>query len=87
MPNWVPQSPTWFNLPTTASPSRSEGARPGASCSALHPPENVVTQELEESAHAVPDDGGAQVAHVHLLGDVGRGEIHHHLEATRGEVR
>lgn len=38
-----------------------------------------MTQELEEPAHAVPDDGGAQVTHVHLFGDVGGGEIHHHL--------
>ena len=38
-----------------------------------------MTQELKEPAHAVPDDGGAQVTHVHLFGDVGRGEIHHHL--------
>lgn len=46
-----------------------------------------MTQELEESAHAVPDDGGAQVTHVHLFGDVGRGEIHHHLNATDSDAR
>lgn len=46
-----------------------------------------MTQELEEAAHAFPDDGGAQVTHVHLLGDVGGGEIHHHLNATHSSAK
>lgn len=43
-------------------------------------PENVVTQELKEATDALADDGGAQVTHVHLFGDVRRGEVHHHLQ-------
>lgn len=42
-------------------------------------PENVVAQKLKQPTHAFADDGGAQVTHVHLFGNVGRGEIHHHL--------
>jgi len=37
------------------------------------------THLLEQSAHTVSDDGRTQVAHVHLLGDVGRTLVHHHL--------
>lgn len=53
----------------------------------VDPPENVVAQKLKESAHAVPDDGGAQVAHVHLFGNVGGGEIHHHLSHAQNTAR
>lgn len=53
----------------------------------VDPPEDVVAQELKESAHAVPDDGGAQVTHVHLFGNVGGGEIHHHLSHTDNAAR
>lgn len=42
-------------------------------------PEDVIAQELEQPTHAVAYDGGAQVTHVHLFGDVGGGEVHHHL--------
>lgn len=50
-----------------------------------HSPENVVTQELKEATNALPDDGGAEVTHVHLLGDVWRGEVHHHLDTHTDE--
>ena len=35
-----------------------------------------VAEEFEDSANAVADDGAAQVAYVHLFGDVGAGEIY-----------
>lgn len=43
-------------------------------------PENVMAQELKEATDALADDGGAQVTHVHLFGDVWGGEVHHHLQ-------
>lgn len=43
-------------------------------------PENIVAQELKEATDALADDGGAQVTHMHLLGNVWRGEVHHHLQ-------
>ena len=45
----------------------------------LHGPHHLVAQELKQAAHAVTDDGGTQVTHVHLFSDVGRGEIHDNL--------
>ena len=39
---------------------------------------HLVTDELEHPHQRVADDGGAQVADVHLLGHVGRRVIHHH---------
>lgn len=50
-------------------------------------PENIITHELEEAAHALADDGGAQVANVHLLCNVGGGKIHHHLGQEPKEHR
>ena len=38
-------------------------------------PEDVVAEEVDEVGDGVSDDGGAQVAHVHLLRDVGRGVV------------
>lgn len=54
MPNWVPQSPTWF-WRITVSPRNSS------------------------TRHAVADDGRAQVADVHFLGQVGRRQVDHHV--------
>ena len=39
---------------------------------------NVMSREFEHVRQRVPDDGAAQVSHVHLLGDVGAGKIHNH---------
>ena len=41
-----------------------------------------VAPQLEHARQCVSDDGGAEVPHVHLLGDVGRGVVHDH--ALRG---
>lgn len=35
-----------------------------------------VAEEFEGSADAVADDGAAKMADVHLLGDIGAGEIY-----------
>ena len=40
--------------------------------------QHVVPTERQQPGNAVPNDGGAQVPHMHLLGDVGAGKIHHH---------
>mmetsp|Transcript_49063 Transcript_49063/g.71666 ORF Transcript_49063/g.71666 Transcript_49063/m.71666 type:complete len:285 (+) Transcript_49063:917-1771(+) len=40
-------------------------------------PQHLVAAELQHPGQGVPDDGGAQVAHVHLLGDVRAAEVHH----------
>ena len=37
-----------------------------------------VAEELQYARHAVADDGRAQVADVHFLGQVGRGQVDHH---------
>ena len=37
-----------------------------------------VAAELQNPRQRVANDRGAQVTHMHLLGDVGAGEIHHH---------
>lgn len=37
-----------------------------------------MTSELEHPADRVSNDRAAQVSHVHLLGDVGTGEVHHY---------
>ena len=42
---------------------------------ALHT--HLVPTKLEHAADGFANDGGAQVPHVHLLGDVGRGKVHH----------
>mmetsp|Transcript_40003 Transcript_40003/g.68243 ORF Transcript_40003/g.68243 Transcript_40003/m.68243 type:complete len:467 (+) Transcript_40003:303-1703(+) len=36
---------------------------------------DVVAGVFEDAAHGLADDGGAQVTHVHFLGDVGTGEV------------
>ena len=41
-------------------------------------PQYVVPLELEQVRQRVPDDGAAEVPHVHLLGDVGTRVVHHH---------
>lgn len=41
--------------------------------------DELVAHELERARQRVADDGGTQVAHVHLLGDVRRRVIDHHL--------
>ena len=35
-----------------------------------------MSDPLQQAADALADDGGPQVSHVHLLGDVGGGEVH-----------
>lgn len=37
--------------------------------------QHFVAHELEDAADRFADYGAAQVAHVHLFGDVGRGEV------------
>ena len=38
-----------------------------------------VAKELQDASNGITDDGGTQVAHVHLLRDVGRRVVDHHL--------
>ena len=45
-----------------------------------------VAQEPQQSCQAVADDGAAEVADVHLLGDVGAGIIDDHALGMRGLV-
>ena len=47
--------------------------------------QHVDAAVLERAADGVADDGGAQVADVHLLGHVGRGEVDH--RAAVGQLR
>ena len=35
-----------------------------------------MSRKLQQATEGLSNDGGAQVAHVHLLGNVRRGEIH-----------
>ena len=42
-------------------------------------PQHVVAAELQHPANRVADDGRPQMPHVHLLGDVGGGEIDQHV--------
>ena len=50
-----------------------------------------MAQEGKRAHHGVADDGGAQVAHMHFLGQVRRGIVHHHglgaLRARHRQVR
>lgn len=46
-------------------------------------PEDVMTQELKEATDALADNGGPQVTHMHLFGNVWRGEVHHHLQTHK----
>ena len=39
-----------------------------------------VAAELKHAADGVPDDGTSKVSHMHLLGDIRAGEIHHHSD-------
>ena len=39
-------------------------------------PHHVVAPELQHPAQHIPDDGAAQVAHVHFFGDVRAREVH-----------
>ena len=54
-----------------------EHAELGAPVADVVESEDVVADELEQAADAVADDCRAQVADVHLLGDVWRGEVDH----------
>lgn len=50
--------------------------------------EGVYAAELQAARQGVPNDGGAQVPHVHLLGHIWRGEIHQRpLVGARGRPR
>ena len=40
-------------------------------------PEHIVSSKLKQPADRLPEDGGAEVTHVHLLGNVGGGEVDH----------
>jgi len=40
---------------------------------------DVMPNHLEDSTRTLTDDGGAQMAHMHLLGDVGGGEINNNV--------
>ena len=42
-----------------------------------------MTNKFQETADRFPDDGGAQVTHVHLLGNVGGGEIDDDTQSSR----
>ena len=65
-----------LSVPQTASPPHS--------CKACEAPyhmidaEGVYATELQAARQGVPYDGRAQVPHMHLLGHIWRGEIHHH---------
>jgi len=37
--------------------------------------DHIVLQELQQAAYRFANDRGSQVTHMHLLGNVGRGEI------------
>ncbi len=43
--------------------------------------DHLVAEELQHPRHGIADDGGAQVTDVHLLGQVRRGQVHHHTLA------
>merc|ERR1719347_1266873 len=42
----------------------------------------IMAQELEKSTYALAYDSGPEVAHMHLLGNVGRTEVYYHLLLT-----
>lgn len=42
-----------------------------------------MSEELQQSADGLSNDGGAEVTNVHLLGNVRRGEIHNHPQLLR----
>ena len=48
----------------------NEHAKLSAPISNVIDPENIVTKKLQQSTDSVSDDGGPEVTHVHLLGDV-----------------
>ena len=40
-------------------------------------PEHVMAPQLEDAREGIADDGGAQVAHMHLLGNIWRRIVDH----------
>ena len=46
--------------------------------------DDLVTAELQDARQAVADDGAAQMAHVHVLGDVGRAVINNNALLLHG---
>ena len=47
-------------------------------------PDDPVAFELQQPDQAVSDDGGPEVADVHLLGGIGRGVIDHYGQRALG---
>ena len=73
IPMWMPMRMTSGNL---CSPVASVVQPQHVVAKELEEPEDEdeanVGEDAEGPADTVPDDGAPQVAHVHLLGDVGR---------------
>ena len=59
-----------------------EHAELGAPVSHVVDAQGLVAEVLHEARDAVTNDGGAEVPHVHLLGDVGRREVDGHALAA-----
>ena len=57
----------------------AEGEKSGEHTS----PEHIVTNKLQEAADCLSDDGGAQVTNVHLLGNIGGGEVDNNTQPSR----
>ena len=45
---------------------------------------HLVAEEFQYTGHAIANDGGAQVAHMHLFGQVGRGHVDHGTHGRGG---
>ncbi len=57
---------------------RDEHAHLQAPIAHMHVADGLVADELEDAADGIADDGGAQMADMHRLGDVGSAVIQHH---------
>ena len=54
----------------------------GAPVAHMVQPQHRVPTKLQHPSQGVADDRGTQMPHMHLLGDVGTGEVHNHRRRT-----